>query len=73
MAGTSDGMSNSMVGFGGLAGPGMPGGNMGGGGGGGFNLGLTAQQKMVFEVMYGCCSCHPSFLTYRIPSVLHHW
>lgn len=51
MAGTSDGMSNSMVGFGGLAGPGMPGGNMGGGGSSGFNLGLTAQQKMVFEVI----------------------
>uniref|UniRef100_A0A0P4VYW3 Replication protein A C-terminal domain-containing protein n=1 Tax=Scylla olivacea TaxID=85551 RepID=A0A0P4VYW3_SCYOL len=52
LAGSSDGMSNSMVGFGGLAGPGMPGGDMGGSGSGGYSLmGLTAQQKMVFEVI----------------------
>ncbi|MPC94079.1 hypothetical protein E2C01_089231 [Portunus trituberculatus] len=50
MAGSNDNMSNSMVGFGSLAGPGMPDGGMGGGGSGGYSsMNLTAKQRMVLE------------------------
>lgn len=49
MAGSSGTMSNSMVGFGGLSGPGMSGGDFGGGGG--ALSGLTSHQKAVFEVI----------------------
>ncbi|XP_045134413.1 replication protein A 32 kDa subunit-B-like [Portunus trituberculatus] len=46
MAGSNDNMSNSMVGFGSLAGPGMPDGGMGGGGSGGYSsMNLTAKQR----------------------------
>ena len=56
MEGSSDSMPNSMVNFGSLAGPGMPDGGLGGVCTGGYPLAkLTPKQKMVLEVMYGCC------------------